>query len=148
MNRTLTFAALALGLILTGCAHQNEGYIPPPNYGPVAAEPSVKANLYADCIADAVAAKRYGRAYDESTELILFTCIGAPARAFYEALGPWSAQVGSEARADGRTFRSTNPVRRNLFGVDWCSTDGAGDYRCVVSLNAGTFLRPEHPDPQ
>lgn len=111
----------------------------------MATEPAPNARFYADCIAEAVAAGRYGRAHDESTEMILFTCTGAPARPFYEALGPWSARLGSEAQADGRTVRSTNPVRRNLFGVDWCSTAGADDYRCVVSLNAGAFLSGRAP---
>jgi len=148
MNRTTPVAALLLALAATACAHAPETRAAPADYSVVATEPSPNARFYADCIAEAVAANRYGRAYDESTEMVLFTCTGTPARAFYEALGPWSAEAGSEASVDGRTFRSTNPVQRNLFGVDHCSTSGAGDYRCVVSLNAGAFLRSGHPEPR
>lgn len=131
---------VAVASLAAACAHAPEPAAGPPDFSAVATEPAPHARLYADCIAEAAAAGRYGRAHDDSTEMVVFTCTGATARAFYEALGPWSARVGSEARADGRTFRSTNPVRRDLFGVDICSTDGAGDYRCVISLNAGAFL--------
>lgn len=135
-------AIVGLAITASACAHAPELPAGPPDLAPVAVEPSAKARLYADCIAEAAAAERYGRAWDDSTELVLFTCTGPAARRFYDALGPWSAQVASEASSGGRVFRSTNPVQRNLFGVDVCSSDGAGDYRCVISLNAGEFLRP------
>ena len=73
-------------------------------------------------------------------ELILFTCTGAPAHAFYDALGPWSARIGSAFEHDGRVYRSTAKVQANLFGVDSCSTANGADPRCVLTFNAGDFL--------
>ena len=72
--------------------------------------------------------------------LILFTCAGAPARAFYEALGPWSARFGSAFDHDGRSYRSTAKVQANMFGVDSCSVVAGADHRCVITFNAGDFL--------
>lgn len=113
-----------------------------PDYTPVAAEsPSPRAGLYADCIAQAAGNRAYLSARDEDATLLLFTCTGAAARAFYEGLADHSAAIGSEFVSAGRTYRSTDKVVRNLFGVDYCSTDGAGDYRCVITLNTGAFLR-------
>lgn len=140
--RRLALIALAASFA-SACAHSNDGYILPPDFRPIATESSAKARLYADCIAQAVETGAYGRAHNADTEMVLFTCTGAPARTFYEALGswmqqgPWSAQIGG-----GRKLRSTMPIQRDLFGVDWCSTDEADDYLCVISLNAGEFLRP------
>jgi len=48
---------------------------------------------------------------------------------------------GNEFTHEGRTFRSTEVVQHTLFGVDYCSTDGRGDYACVITLNTGAFLR-------
>ncbi|WP_298744223.1 hypothetical protein [uncultured Brevundimonas sp.] len=142
MRRTVAVIAILAGLT-SACAHENEGYLPPPNFRPIETQPAPNARFYADCIAQAAEVGAYGRASDADTRMVLFTCTGAPARAFYEGLAARSAAVGSEVPTNGRTIRSTNRVRQNLFGVDWCSTDGAGDYRCVVSLNAGDFLDGE-----
>lgn len=141
MRHTLILAAPLL--LVAACAHAPQTASPvPPDFSPVATSDAPRARLYADCIAQSATVGSYGRAHDPDTELVLFTCTGAPARAFYDGLADWSARVGSEAVNGGRTFRSTNPVRRDLFGVDYCSTDGAGDYRCVITLNAGAFLTP------
>jgi hypothetical protein len=113
----------------------------PPDYSLVATTPAPdNARLYANCLGQAAEAGAYARAHDDSTELILFTCTGIPARAFYDGLAARSAAVGSQFVSEGRTYRATNAVVRNLFGVDHCSTDSAEDYRCVVSFNAGAFL--------
>lgn len=112
-----------------------------PDFTAVATLPAPpQARLYGDCIAQAAALDRLARASRDGSELLLFTCVGEPARAFYDGLAGRSAQAGSEAAVNGRTYRSTNPVRRDLFGVDYCSTDGGGDYQCVITLNAGDFL--------
>jgi len=112
------------------------------DYTPVTGElPPPQARLYADCIAQAAGNRAYLRTQDDDSTLLLFTCTGAAARAFYEGLDARSAAIGSEFVSGDRTFRSTEVIRRNLFGVDYCSTDGRGDYQCVVTLNTGSFLR-------
>jgi hypothetical protein len=117
---------------------------PPPrtvlDLRPIAAQDAPpEAGLYAACLADAAASHRYGHARDATTSLILFTCTGEPARAFYDALGAWSARIGSQYERAGRTYRATAAVRANLFGVDYCATDGA-QHECVITLNAGSFV--------
>lgn len=112
-----------------------------PDYAPIVGEMAPpQARLYADCISQASGNRAYQRAQDDDSTLLLFTCTGASARAFYEGLEARSAAIGSEFVSEGRTFRSTEVVQRNLFGVDYCSTDGASDYRCVITLNTGTFI--------
>jgi hypothetical protein len=127
---------------LSACATGPGGASGPPDYSAVATlPPSPRARLYADCVAASVAAGTYAHAQNHDTDLVVFTCNGRPARAFYEGLAEHSAAVGSEFVHDGRTWRSTNRVERDLFGVDVCSTDAATDFRCSISLNAGPFLR-------
>lgn len=135
------FLAAGIAMLAAACAHAPAPVASPPDYTAIASQPSPRAALYADCIAQAAEDKTYGRAHDSDTDLVLFICAGAPARAFYEALGPRSAEIGSEVRTGRLTYRSTNPVQQNLFGVDYCHTDGR-DYGCVLSFNAGEFLRP------
>jgi hypothetical protein len=126
---------------IVGCAHDAKPPAPA-SFEPVATEQAPpRAALYADCVGQAIANRSYRRAHDGDTNLLLFTCTGDPARAFYDALGPWSAQIGSEARHAGRTIRSTQKVRKDLFGVDYCAAAGA-EVECSVSLNAGPFLGP------
>ena len=107
-----------------------------PDYRPVAVEPAARAALYANCLADAAANERYGRATDPDTAVLVFTCTGPSARAFFDGLAEYSAKVGSEFQHAGQTFRSTARVRRDMFGVDYCSAD-----TCVITLNAGEFIR-------
>lgn len=112
-----------------------------PDYTPIAGEvPPSGARLYADCLDQAATNRAYVTAKDEDTTLLLFTCTGAAARAFYDGLEVRSLAIGSEFTSAGRTYRSTDRVQRNLFGVDYCSTDGAGEYACVITLNTGDFL--------
>ena len=142
MRHTRLLAALALGGSLTACAHGVEPVIIAPDYAPLAGQPApANARLYADCLAQAAASGAFRRAADGGgEELILFTCTGAPARAFFDALGPWSARIDSAFDHDGRTYRSTAKVQANLFGVDSCSAVGGADHRCVLTFNAGDFL--------
>lgn len=127
--------------ILGACARQAT---PPsrPSFEPVRGhEAPPHAALYADCIAQAAANRTYRRAHDPDTDILLFTCTGAPARAFYDELAAWSARIGSEVTYGGRTIRSTTKVRQNLFGVDYCASRG-DQVECIVTLNAGEFLAP------
>jgi hypothetical protein len=139
----MTRAALILSFLavsVSACASMPEPS-GPADFSPIATQPSPQAALYANCIGQAVASGRYGRASDDSTDLILFTCEGEPARAFYDALAGRSAEVGSEVTVGDRTIRSTNPVQRDLFGVDYCEME-ASEHRCVLSFNGGAFLQP------
>lgn len=114
-SRSLS-VVICLGLALTACASTPDGTPPAaPDYAPIAGDPApANARLYADCIGQAAAAGTYRRASDGGgDELILFTCTGAPARVFFDALGPWSAQIDSAFDHDGRSYRSTARVQRD-----------------------------------
>lgn len=95
--------------------------------------------LYTDCIAQAIDRPAVARLSRDGAELIRFTCTGAPAQRFYEALAVLGDGAGSVWQADGRTFRSTTKVVEDLFGIDYCSS-GAGSAVCQIVLNAGPFL--------
>jgi hypothetical protein len=137
----MTIFASAASLALVAACATPRATPKPPDYRPVLTTPArPHAALYVDCLADAAANHRYAHASDPSTNLIVFTCSGAPARAFYDGLAAWSAKIGSQFEHDGRTFRSTTRIRENLFGVDYCATDGTS-HECVISLNAGDFIR-------
>jgi hypothetical protein len=137
-------AALGMAAALTACAHAPAA-LAPPDYSPLPGDPApANARYYADCLAQAAATGAYRRAADGGgEELILFTCSGEPARVFYEALGPWSARIGSAFDHDGRSYRSTARVQANMFGVDSCSAAAGADHRCVITFNAGDFLDAE-----
>lgn len=141
---TRTLARCLIGSALLGsaaCASMPDAPSSPPSYAPVATHSEPRAALYADCIAQAAGSGAFAHAQDDDTSTILFTCTGTPARAFYDGLATRSAEIGSEFVSEGRTFRSTNRVVRDLFGVDYCSTGGPDDFQCVITLNAGDFLR-------
>jgi hypothetical protein len=142
MKHLAPLAAAALAVALTACAHGPEPVAVAPDYAPIASDPAPpNARFYADCIGQAAASGAYRRAADGGgDELILFTCTGEPARAFYDALGPWSARIDSAFQHDGRSYRSTARVEANMFGVDSCSALGGADHRCVITFNAGDFL--------
>lgn len=141
MTRRSVFAVAATGL-LAACTSTSEGPPPPPVYAEITSEPApAHARLYADCFDQAILNNTYRRAANGGDELLLFTCTGKVAEAMYGALGPWSAKIGSEWRADGRIWRSTAAVQRNLFNVDYCTaTEASADARCVITFNAGDFL--------
>lgn len=139
------FTSVILLVALTACAHAPEAAPTVPDYTPIAGEPAPpNARFYADCIGQAATSGTFRRAADGGgDELILFTCTGAPARAFYDALGPWSARIGSAFDHEGRSYRSTAKVVANMFGVDSCSAASGTDHRCVITFNAGDFLDDE-----
>lgn len=97
-----------------------------------------QARLYAECIAQSAETGSYQRERDGST--LRFTCTGGTAKWFYDALGAWSAKEGSEYVADGLTWRFSKKLIKNSYGIDGCSKDAAGGYRCVVILNTGAFI--------
>ncbi len=138
-RRLVVLAAIAPMLLTAACASVPEP-AGAPDFTPIATTPSTHARLYGDCIAQAVAADRYGHAYDE-VHVVIFTCEGPPARAFFEALGPWSQALGSEVIVGGRTIRPTTRIERDLFAADYCEQDGAS-YRCAISLRTGEFAQP------
>lgn len=138
MHKTLI--ATGIALILAACASTPDPVVPP-DYRELVGDPApAHAGLYADCLRQAAETGSYRLALDGGDELLLLTCTGAPAAAFHAALGPWSTEIGSEFQNQGRTYRSTAKVQRNLFGVDHCSAAVDTDHRCVLSLNAGDFL--------
>lgn len=133
---------LASGLVLlvTACASAPEpaftgapSITMPPG---VTAPP--QARQYADCIAQAAETGAYQREQDSKT--LRFTCTGDAARTFYDVLGPWSAKIGAEYMADGRTWRFSQKLIRDGHGIDNCSTGGAGEFRCNVILAVGDFI--------
>ncbi|MBN8552494.1 MAG: hypothetical protein J0L52_06330 [Caulobacterales bacterium] len=116
-----------------------------PDYSEVptdAAPPA--ARYYADCFAQAIDAGAYRRADNgNGDEWLLFTCTGEPARVFFEALASWSRAMDSEFMMGDRVTRSTARVRQDLYGTDYCSARDGQDHRCVISFNAGDFIRSD-----
>lgn len=132
-------AALASGLVLAACASGPDEPSGPPT---VLAAPGLpappQARFYANCIAAAAAAGTYDRESD--ADVLRFTCTGTPARVFYDGLAAWSAEIDSQITAEGRTWRFSQKLQQNPFGIDYCSVAGTTDHRCVVVLNVGEFL--------
>lgn len=138
--RTLILAALA-ALSLAACA-TTPGPIAERDFSLISQGAlTPQARLYADCLQQATRLNTYGRAADEDTEMVRFNCTGAPAQAFWTALDAWSLQQDSRWERDGWSYRSTTRVEQNLFGVDFCTSDGEG-YHCVIHLNVGEFATP------
>ncbi|MEQ1780012.1 MAG: hypothetical protein ABMA14_01545 [Hyphomonadaceae bacterium] len=129
-----------LCLLMGACASAPE---PAPSGPPVIAlTPGLlappQARLYADCIAQAAETGAYNTERDGGT--LRFTCTGEVAKTFYDGLQKRSADVGSEYVADGLTWRFTNKLIKDSYGVDGCSSNSAGVYQCVVIFNAGDFI--------
>ncbi len=128
-------------LALSACASKPEEVAPggPPDVRLTEGLPAPpQARLYAECISQAAETGSYQRERDGST--LRFTCTGGIAKWFYDAIGPWSAREGSEYAADGLTWRFSKKLIKNSYGIDGCSLDGAGEYRCVIILNTGPFM--------
>jgi hypothetical protein len=96
--------------------------------------------LYTDCLAQAIDRPAVARLSRGDGELLRFTCTGAPAQRFYEALGVPGVGNASVWQKGSRTFRATAIVREDLFGVDYCSSGAGGDAVCQIVLNTGPFL--------
>lgn len=112
----------------------------PPDFAePVSVPAPGKSILYTDCIAQAISRDAVSRVSRGNAELLRFTCNGAPAQRFHEALGVGDGQVRSSWTGGGRTFRSTSEIQTDLFGADYCST-GPGGATCQIHLNTGPFL--------
>jgi hypothetical protein len=113
---------------------------PAPDFNEPQALPAPgKSVLYTDCIGQAIDRGAVARVSAEAVELLRFTCTGATAQRFYEALGVPDGAQGSTWTDGGRTFRSTLAIRESLFGADYCST-GPGGATCQIHLNTGPFL--------
>lgn len=134
-------SVLVLGAVLatTACATAPDP-VGAPDVSVIAVQPSVRAKLYADCIADAVRSERYGYARD-GLEVVVFTCADEPAKAFFDALGPWSSTTQSEISVGDRTIRPTTKIERDLFAADYCERAGQ-TFRCAITLRTGEFARP------
>ncbi|MDP3494053.1 MAG: hypothetical protein Q8R82_13145 [Hyphomonadaceae bacterium] len=137
----IKLVCLAAFLALAACASVPESEAPagPPDVRLTAGLPApAQARLYAECISQAAEAGSYVRERDGKT--LRFTCTGATATWFFEALGPWSAKVGSEVVSDETTWRFSKKLIKDSYGVDGCSRDAAGAHMCVVILNVGEFI--------
>ena len=134
--------SVAAALALCACASTPA---PPPFVAaadlsePAASAAPAKTVLYTDCIAQAISSDKVAHLADADTKLIRFTCSGASAQRFYEALAVLGDKAVSVWQANGRTYRATAKVKQSLFGADYCST-GAGGAVCHIVLNAGSFL--------
>ena len=118
---------------LVACASSSPKPPAAPSYAPIPLEAAPpQADLYANCLAESIASHRYQRARDRDTTILVFTCTGAPALAFFDGL----AGRDTEFTRDGQTFRSTARVQHDLFGVDYCSRE-----QCIITLNVGDFMR-------
>ena len=142
MRHLIRFAAVASLFAAGACAHGPDPLPGPPDYAPLASQTAAPhARLYADCISQAAARGSYRQVIDGGEELLLFNCDGPVASAFWSALETHSAAMDTGWAHDGRRYRSTARVQRNLIGVDYCTVDAAGgDPRCVLTFNAGDFL--------
>ena len=139
MIRSAVFVAM---LALSACASTADAPpLGPPSLEVAAGEPAPpQARFYADCIAQAAQTN----SYDREGTTIRFSCDGDVARVFFDGLGPWSAEVGSEMIVGIRTWRFSVPIRENPSGIDYCWRDageGAPSYACVVVLRVGEFLQ-------
>ena len=148
MRRTAVFAAIAalsLSASLAACATAHDAKADGASGGPTdltlpAGDPAPpQARLYADCISQSVATG----SFDRAGGFIRFRCDGAPARAFYDGLAAWSAKIGSEITVDGRTWRATQKVHKDLSGLDYCwhAPTANPAYGCTTVFNAGDFIR-------
>jgi hypothetical protein len=142
MRHFARFAAAAALLSAAACAHAPDAASVAADYTPLVAQPTgPHARLYAECIQQAAGSGAYRQVIDGGDELLLFTCEGPIAARFWEALATHSATMDSGWERDGRRYRSTAKVQRNLIGVDYCTVDAAGgDARCILTFNAGDFL--------
>lgn len=135
--RALLIALAALSL--AACAN-TQLVAPEPTLDIAPGQPApVQARLYAACIAQSNQTQQY----DREGHWLRFHCGGDIARAFYDALGTYSARIHSERTGAGRTWRFTQVMQRNPSGLDYCWRDDAGGYGCTIVLAAGEFIMPE-----
>jgi len=136
-----TLLALAAACALAACATSNtDTPTGPPSLEIAAGQPAPpQARFYADCIVQSA----QERNYDREGNVIRFHCAGASAQTFFDGLGPWSEEIGSEMVADNTTWRFSTRIQNNPSFADFCrreGTDAAARYTCTVVLNVGEFL--------
>jgi hypothetical protein len=133
---------LAAAFAVTACTSTPlPGKASAPDFSEIAPmAPPARAVLYTDCIAQAISRPAVARQARDGAELLRFTCTGAPALRFYEALAVPSQAKVSTWEADGRTYRATVEIKRDLFGADYCSVGASNDAVCQIVLNTGPFL--------
>ena len=133
----MMLAAVAAALSLAACASTPDLPAGPPSFVEgMGSAPPAQAKFYTDCIVFAAARGTV----DRVGNTLRYRCGGAPAQAFYEGLAAFSAEIGSEYQGEGRTYRVTQKIQRDLGGVDFCFRDAAGVYGCTVVLNVGPYL--------
>lgn len=133
----LGLAALTLG----GCA--TGGPATPPAPPSLVADPGQPApphaRLYADCIAQSIAANTY----DRERNLLRFHCNGQPAAALNANLAMWvGAGNGATRVNNGTRFNLSSRIEHDLYGVDYCTSVAYNmdEPRCTITLNVGEFL--------
>jgi hypothetical protein len=131
----IAIAALAL----SACASTSPPVVAPDFTEITPSAAPARTILYTDCISQAIERPAVARLSRGDAELIRFTCTGAPAQRFYEALAVLGDEAVSVWQADGRTFRATAKIGRDLFGADYCSS-GPGGAVCQIVLNTCSFL--------
>jgi len=129
--------AAVAALSLAACASTPDLPAGPPSLVEgMGSAPPAQAKFYTDCIMFAAAR---GDA-DRVGNTLRYRCGGPPAQAFSEGLAAYSAEIGSEMQGEGRTYRATTKIQRDLGGLDFCVRDAAGAYGCTVVLNVGPYL--------
>lgn len=140
MIKMLSAVALSAVLLVAACASRPDAASAPSGPPTLAITPGLPAppqsRLYAACISQAT----QNSSYDREANLLRFHCSGELAHAFFDALGPYTASIGSEMQGDGRIWRFTQRLQQNPTGTDYCWRDAANGYGCTVVLNVGEFL--------
>lgn len=131
--------AFVCALALAACVSAPEEPVGPPSLvlAPGQLAPA-QAQFYVDCIVQAAQA----RTFDREGNVLRFHCDGDVAGRFFEGLGAWSNEIGSQYESDGVIWRFSTPIRENPSFVDFCRLyeEFAPRYDCTVVLNVGEFL--------
>jgi len=140
--RRIAGVVTATTLILGGCATGGDAPPGPPDLTPVPGRPlTPTARLVLACVDQAQTSGGVDVIGDDGEgRMIRFTCTGDVAQGLFEALGPRSAGIGSEWVEDGVVHRSTERMQANLYGLDFCRSEGS-THACVFNLNLGAFIR-------
>ena len=121
-----TVGLLVASAFAGGCAVKPAALSTGPSYAPILGRPATAhAALYADCVGESVASRRYDVVTDKSSGLIRFACIGDPAKALYDQFAIAAGRHGSRWTMNGHQVQSPQKIKHDLFGVDFCSADRA-----------------------